>query len=96
MDIIEFKALEPSRRNLTAFQDIKNDIIGSEKQAYFDSGLIETFVQHLNPETDHLVLRECLAILNSFLIQFPQATQVFICYAQTLSQKLDFVLQVPN
>jgi hypothetical protein len=39
------------------------------------------------------VLQECLAILNSFLIQFPQATPVFISHKEILKEKLSLVQQ---
>ena len=42
--IIDFKDLTPTRRSLQTLKDIKNDIIGNDKQAYFDKGLIETVI----------------------------------------------------
>ena len=74
---IDFKNLEPHRHHLQTFKDIKNDLIGNEKQAYFDKGLIEQVIPMVTPDTDELVLYECLAILNSFLIQFSKANDVF-------------------
>lgn len=83
--IIQFKHLKPSRENLQTFKDIKNELIGNEKQSYFDNGLIETIIPLLTVKIDEsetslddpLILYECLAILNSFLIQFKKSNDVF-------------------
>lgn len=52
-------------------------MIGNEKKAYYEKGLIEKVVTLINVDTDPLVLYECIAILNSFLINFPDALEVF-------------------
>lgn len=42
--VIEFKDLTPSIQSLQTLKEIKNDLIGNDKKAYFDKGLIETIV----------------------------------------------------
>jgi uncharacterized protein YeeX (DUF496 family) len=76
--IIEFSSPENRLQNL---RDIKNDLIGNEKKVYFNRGLIETVVPLLN-DLDPNMIYECLVILNSFLIDFPDAIDVFHVFAQ--------------
>lgn len=77
---VDFSNLTCGRESLSTLQDLKQDIIGGEKMVYFDKGLIETIASYLKVSTDRSVLYECLAILNSFLIGFPQANPVFCIY----------------
>lgn len=65
---------------MQTLKEIKNDLIGNDKKAYFDKGLIETIVPFVLPSTDPLVLYECIAILNSFTISFASAIDVFKIY----------------
>ena len=80
--LIDFTDITPTRQHLQKLKDIKHELIGNEKRPYFDKGLIETIMPFVSTATsDHQVLYECIAILNSFLIQFSEAIEVFHVYA---------------
>ena len=72
-------------------RDIKNDLIGNDKKVYFNKGLIETVVPLLN-DPDANIIYECLVILNSFLIDFPDAIDVFHVFAQEIKQSIHNIL----
>ena len=86
--IIEFSS--PANR-LQNLRDIKNDLIGNDKKVYFNKGLIETVVPLLN-DPDANIIYECLVILNSFLIDFPDAIDVFHVFAQEIKQSIHNIL----
>ncbi len=86
--IIEFSS--PANQ-LKIFRDIKNDLIGNDKKVYFNKGLIETVVPLLN-DRDPNMIYECLVILNSFLIDFPDAIDVFHVFAQEIKQSIHNIL----
>jgi len=46
--------------------------------------------------SDHQVLYECIAILNSFLIHFSEAIEVFHVYASKLEEQLPAILELPT
>ena len=68
-----------SLKTLADFKHLKHELIGScHKQTYFDQGLIESLIPSLSSRgEDEDVLVEIIAILNSFLIQFPPSKDVF-------------------
>jgi hypothetical protein len=45
--LIDFSNLTCDRESLSTLQDIKQDLIGGEKMAYFEKGLIETIASYL-------------------------------------------------
>lgn len=49
--LIDFSDLAPTRDHLQTLKDIKNELIGNEKQPYFDRGLIETIVPFVSVST---------------------------------------------
>lgn len=86
--LYEFSESEDKIESLRA---IKNDLIGNDKKAYFNKGLIETVVPLLN-DADPYVVYESIAILNSFLIDFPEATDVFHVFETNLQTSIKAIL----
>lgn len=87
--LVDFQNLTKGRESLNTLQAIKQDLIGGEKQAYFDRGLMETILLFCDPQTDPDVLYECLVILNSFLIDFPPAIDVLKTFKSKLETNLE-------
>ncbi len=86
-------SLTDGRLPLKTLRDIKQDLIGGEKKGYFDKGLVETVVGLVEPTCDPESLYECLVILNSFMIDFPAASYVFLIFKLELQAKLEIILK---
>ena len=91
--LIDFSQLSAGRQSHETLREIKNELIGNEKQAYYDKGLLETIMSLVSAETDPLILYECLVILNSFLIKFPKAHDTFVTYKDELVTKLQAIFK---
>ena len=90
--LVDFRATSDGTILLATLKAIKQDLIGGDKKAYYDKGLIETVVELVNSASDSESLYEMLVILNSFLIDFPPASYVFIVYKTELKEKLQLIM----
>ena len=81
---------------LQSLKEIKYELIGNDKKAYYDKGLIEEIVPLLAARNSHSespqILYECLAILNSFLMDMPEATDVFCVHRAQIQQVMERLL----
>ena len=50
--LIDFSGLTPSRQSLQTLKEIKHELIGNDKQAYFEKGLIDSIMPLVSAETD--------------------------------------------
>jgi hypothetical protein len=78
--------------NPQSLREIRNELIGNDKRVLFNRGLIETVVPLIN-ESDQEMTYECLVILNSFLIDFPDAIDVFNCLASQIKESVQTILE---
>ena len=62
---------------LATLKALKQDLIGGDKQAYYDKGLLQIVINQVDPAMNQEMLYECLAILNSFLIETSDASKKF-------------------
>lgn len=76
---------------LQSLRNLKHALIGNDKQAYFDRGVIEVVVPLLK-SGELSEVYESLVILNSVLIDLPASVDVFSVYQTELRQRIEAIL----